>query len=298
MLNEGFENLKRAWLYIRTHRLLWPLAFIIALSGGGATGFSLWVQSPIPRSMTGLSPLQRIGTDISDYAHHNPAFLALFIIIGALVGLVFLAAGAFAQAAAIGSVSEIERGVPMRFRDALEWGRRHFFRFFALLVGYLLVLALVAGPSYLFWWSIGRKGTVMPCLGGLILGIGLAVVVVVVSVVFEISGRYLVLQNKGIVQSVQLALLLIKDYWRDVFTTWLYVLAVSIAGTISMAIVIAILSSPLAPLFNAADRHHNPLLIALSILAFLVAWGIAAAAAGVFSIMGSAIWTLTFTELQ
>lgn len=297
-MNEGFETLKRAWLYVRSNSFLWPLAFVIAVAGGGATSFSLWVQSPIPRGVTGLSPVHRIGESITSFAGGNPAFWALFIIAGFMVGVVFLAAGAFAQVAAIGSVSEIERGVPLTMRDAVDWGRKHFLRFFALVVCYLLVLLLFAGPSYLFWWTLGRKGTVMPCLGSLIFGVGLAIVVAIVSVVFEMAARYLVLRNNGVFESVQLAVVLLREAWRDVFTAWFYVLAISIAGTITSAIVVALLSTPLGPLFAAADRNHNPLLIAVAICAFLAAWAIASAAAGLFSIMSSAIWTLTFTELD
>ena len=297
MVNEGFETFKRAWFHVRTNRYLWLIAFVIALAGGGSASFSLWVQSPIPRGLTGLSPIHTVGQKITDFAHGNAAFWALFIIIGAFVGLVVLAAGAFAQAAAIGAVAEIEHGRPSGLKGAFEWGKTYFPRYFALLIGYLIALAIFAVPSYLFWWTIGKKGFVLPCLGALILGVGFAVVVILMSILFELAARNLVLRNKGFFESVQLAGIMFKEYWREVLLAWLYVLVITIAGTIVSAIVIAILSSPLSWIFNAADKHHNAFLIALSLVAFLLAWGVASAIAGIFSITASAMWTITFIDL-
>jgi hypothetical protein len=295
---DHFETLKRAWFHVRTNRFLWPIAFVIALAGGGAQGFSLWVQSPIPRGLTGVSPIHRIGTQITTFAHGNLAFWSLFIVLGVLVGLLVVAAGAFAQVAAIGAVAEIERGCPSGLRGAIQWGKNYFLKLFVLVLGYLVVLAVFAVPSYLFWWSVGKKGFIMPCLGALVLGVGFAVVSIFVSIVFELSARYLVLEVRGIIDSVQMALILFKDFWRDVVVAWLYVLVVTIMGTISMAIIIAILGTPLSWIFNAADKHHNAFLIALSMVAFVIAWSVAAAAAGIFSITASSYWTLTFIDLK
>ena len=73
---------------------------------------------------------------------------------------------------------------------------------------------------------------------------------------------------------------------------------VTLAGTLVMALVLAILSTPLVWIFNAAYNHHNAFLIAASMLSFLLAWAIAAAVAGLFAITGSAVWTVAFLELE
>lgn len=297
-MGEALETLKRSWLHVRTHRYLWVIAFIIALAGGGAQGFSLWVQSPLPRGLTGMSPVNRVTTSITNFAHGNVAFWALFIIIGVFVGLVVLAAGAFAQASAIGAVSDIDHRRPSGLRGAFAWGKRYFPKFFLLVIAYLVVLGIFAVPSYLFWWTIGKKGFIMPCLGALTLGLAFAVVAVLAGVMFELSARYLVLEDRGVVESVQMAGILFKDFWREIVLTWLYVLVITIMGTITMAIVVAVLSTPVSWIFSTADKHHNAFLIALSILVLLLAWAIASAFAGIFSITASAMWTLTFIDLK
>ena len=297
---DGFEIVKRAWLYVRQHRFLWVYGFLVALAGGGSQGFSLWVQSPIPRGLTGYSPIHQIGARITDFAHNNWLFWVLFVIAGVAVGLVVLAVGSFAQIAAIGGVAEIEAGGESGFREALGWGRDHFWRYLVLVIIYVAVLGAITVPSLLFWWSLGKGkgGFVLPCVGGLILGISFVLVSMLASVMLELSGRFLVLKGTGILESIQMAGILIKDFYKDIIVAWLYVLAVTLAGVIAMAVLIAVLSSPLSWMFTFAQRHHSGFLIALSMLAFLLAWALAAALSGLFVVTGSAVWTLAFIELE
>ncbi|MCG2795991.1 MAG: hypothetical protein L6427_09035 [Actinomycetia bacterium] len=300
MQTDGFEIMKRAWLHVRRNRFLWPYAFFIALAGVGPQGFSLWAQSPIPRGLTGYSPIHQIGARVTDFAHNNWLFWAIFIAAGIVVGLVVVAVGSFAQVAAIGGVAEIEAGGEGGFGEAFRWGRDHFWRYLVLVLAYIVVLALVAVPSLVFWWSLGNRdgGFFFPCAGGLLLGAGFIAVSILASIMLELSGRFLVLEGRGVLESVRMAGILIKDFYRDVLIAWLYVVVVTLVGVFAMAMLIAILGSPLSWLFTVANRHHNGFLIALSMLAFLVAWALAAALSGVFAITASAIWTILFVELE
>lgn len=296
---DSFEIVKRAWYCVRTNRFLWPLAFFIALAGGGAQGFSLWVQSPILRGLTGYSPIHRIGARITDFAHGNGLFWVIFIALGAMVGFAVLAFGAFAQAAAIGSVASIDNGRGGNLRGAFRIGWAYFPRYFVLTVLYLAVLAVVSLPATILTWSTsGRSNLLLGCLGGLVLGVVFIAVSVFAAIMLELSGRYIVLGEAGILESIRLAWTFFREYWRDALLTWLYVMLIALVGIIVMAIVLAILATPLVGIFNAANTHHNPFTIAASIVLFILAWAIASAIAGVFSITGSAVWTITFLELE
>jgi hypothetical protein len=294
---DSLEIVKRAWRHVRRNRFLWPLAFLIALAGGGAQGFSLWVQSPILRGLTGYSPIHRIGQRITDFAAGHAAFWVVFVTAGVIVGLGVLVFSAFAQVSAIGAIAEVDLGAEGDLRSSLRWGRHAFVRYFALIVCYLLVLAVVSFPVYVLSW-VFRKGFLFPCLGWLALGLGFLAVSVLASIMLEFSGRYLVLEDLGIYDSVIRAWVLVKGRWRDGIVTWLYVMVIMLASTIAMAVLLAILGTPLVWIFNLADRHHSAPLIALSILAFFLAWALAAALVGVFAITASAVWTVTFLELE
>lgn len=294
---DGFEVLKRAWYYVRKNRFLWPFAFVIAVAGGGSQGFSLWIQSPIPRGLTGYSPIHEIGARLTDFARSNWGFWTLFIIIGTVVGLAVLALSALAQASAIGGVGELDSGRGCGFQEAFRIGREGFFRYFALLLLYVVVVALLSLPSILFWWVVGTGGFLLPCLGGLALGLAFLLLTALASVLFEIAGRYIVLEGRGLRDSVIDAVVLLKSEFKELVVVWLYVLVVVLAGTIAMAVLIAILATPLSWIFNAARGNNNWLLVALSMVAFGLAWAAAAALAGVFSITASATWTVAFREI-
>ena len=282
---------------MRSNRYLWPLAFFMALAGGSTQGFSLWVQSPVFRGLTGYSPIHRIGERITDSAGSNSLFWVLFISVGVIVGLGVTAFGAFAQASAVGAVAEIDYGREGDLSTSLRWGRYSFARYFMLIVVYLIVMAIVSFPLYAFTW-IFKEGIVFPCMGWLVLAAGFLVVSVLASIMLELSVRYVVLEDLGIFESVLSAWVLLKQYRKDAIVTWLYVMVITLAGTIATAILLALLSTPLVWVFTLAERHHNMFLTAFSILVYLVAWAIVAALLGVFVIMGSAVWTLTFLELE
>jgi len=297
LVNDGFEVLKRAWLHVRRNRYLWPVAFVMALAGGGAQGFSLWAQSPIPRGLTSANPTHKIGAMICDIAHGNVALEAMFIIAGVLMGIAVLATGAFAQAAAIDAVSDIENERPSGLKNALRRAREYFPQIFALTLGYLLVLAAFAAPLSLFWRFTGKKGFVFPCFGALILCVGFIVVLILAGIMFELTARYLVLEGKSMRESVRLAVALFKDYSRDMLVAWLYAMAITFMGAITMVILITVLATPLSWVFTVADRHHNVIFVALSASSFAIAWAIASATAGVFSITASSLWTLVFIDM-
>jgi hypothetical protein len=296
---DSFEIVRRAWVQVRRNRYLWVLGFFIALAGGGSQGFSLWVQSPILRGLTGLSPMHRAGERIADYARGNAALLVVFTALGVMIGLGVLLFGAFAQVSAIGAVAEVDMGREGDLRTSLRWGRHGFLRYLALEIGYLVVLAVFSFPLYILTWvSRGGNRLVFPCVAWLVLALGFLLVSVFAAIMLELSARYLVLEDLGVIESVRKAGILLRSHWKDAIMTWLYVMLIALAGTIAMALLLALLSTPLVWIFSAADRHHNVFLIALSMLSFLVAWVVAAALAGLFAITGSAVWTMTFLELE
>jgi hypothetical protein len=294
---DGFETLKRAWLFVRSNRYLWLLGFFIALAGGSAQGFSLWVQSPVYRGLTGYSPIHRVGERIADSAGSNSLTWVIFIAVGAIVGLGVIAFGAFAQASAVGAFAEVDYGREGDLATSLRWGRYNFWRYFMLILAYL-VLMTVASVPLLAFSGIFKQGIVFPCLGWLVLAAGFLVISVLASIMLEFSVRYAVLEDLGIYDSVIRAWVLLRQYWRDAIVTWLYVMLIALTGTIATAILLSVIGSPLVWVFTMAERHHNVFITAFSILAFLAAWAIVAALLGFLMITSSALWTLTFLELE
>jgi hypothetical protein len=204
---------------------------------------------------------------------------------------------AFAQVSAIGAVAELDLGREGDLRTSLRWGRHSFVRYFGLLLAFIVVLAVISSPFYLLAWLAGG-GTIFPCLAWMMLAVVYLVALVLAAIMLELSARYLVLEDRGIFESIQMAGILLWRHWRESVVTWLYVMLIMLVGTLVMVVVLALLGTPLAWLFSAATEHHNAFTIALSMLAFMLAWGVAAAVAGIFAITGSAVWTMTFLDLE
>lgn len=297
MRTDSVENLKRALLHVRRNRFLWPIAFLMALAGGGLQGFSLWLQSPFGTGLAGSSPLHHFSGRVTDYARGNPALWTVFLASGLAVGLAAVAFGAFAQASAIGAVAELESGREADLRGSLRWGRRGCGGLFLLALAYLVLLGMLLLPLRAVTSASGA-GVLLPCLAWLVLGTGYVVVSVAAGIVLEVSARYLVLEDSGIRRAVVSAWRLFRREWRDCLLTWFYVMLISLAGFIATAALMGLLATVLVPLFNASYRHHSPAIIMLGMLGFFAAWAIAAAVTGVFSMTGSAMWTGTFLELD
>ncbi|MBN1288236.1 MAG: hypothetical protein JXA49_01180 [Actinobacteria bacterium] len=273
---------------------------MIAVAGGGTQGFSLWLQSPLPRGLTGLSPFGKMGSRISEVARGNHTLLIVFLSIGALAGLVVTSISIFAQASAAGAVGELESNRDADLHVAFRFGRSSFWRVLALTFLYLLLGALLAVPSMVLWSEFGKEsgGVFFPCILGVLSGLVFVVLGILLSIVFEFSCRYVVLANMGIIGSVASAVLLMKRYFRESIMAWFSVLLITLASAFAMAVVMAAVGSPLSLLFTYIYDHHNGLLIALGLLVSILTWLIAVAVAGVFSVSASAVWTVTFMEFD
>lgn len=299
MQTDPFRILRRSWELVRKNRFLWPLAFLIALAGGGSMGYNIWFQGPIPTSITGYSPLHRIGSEISDIAASNWAYTVSLLVVSILFGIAVLAVGVFAQASAVGGIAELESGRICGIRRSMGWGRQSFLRFFGLVFLYLVLVAAVSVPSIIYWrfWS-GSKGLVLPCVGGIILGLGFVFVSVLAGLIVELSARFIVLEGSGIIDSIREGIDLFRQYWKETLAAWATVLVLTALGIIAMSILVGALSGPLTSLFTKAYREHSVILVFASTVAFIGAWAAAAALAAVFAIMGSSVWTVTFLIVE
>lgn len=297
MRSDPAENLKMAWLYVRHNRFLWPIAFFIALAGGGLQSFGLWLQSPIGSGLIGSSPFHRISSRVSSYAGGNTAFWVVLLAAGVVVGLAAVAFGAFAQASAIGGIAELEFGREADLRSSLAWGRYSCRRLFLLALAYIVTVAALSVPLYLVA-SIAEEGVILPLLAWLALGAAFVLVTVPLGIVLELAARYLVLDDLPPMTAAAAGWRLFRREWRNCLLAWLYVMLITLAGVIVTALLLGVMAAALVPLFNASYTGHGVPLIMLGMLAFLVAWALTAAVSGVFAITGSALWTETFMDLK
>lgn len=273
---------------------------MIALTGGGTQGFSLWFQSPLPRSFNSLSLFGKLGTRVGEVFRSNNTYLIIFLSIGAVVGLALASLSVFAQASAVGAVAELESGRETGLQRSLWFGRTAFWRVLALTFAYFLLIALLTVPSMVLWSSFGREseGVFFPCILGVLIGLVFVALTILLSIVYELSCRYAVIRSFGVIGSITAALSLLKESFRETVLAWFSVLIITLTSTFAMVVLVAALGSPLNWLFTYIYDHHNWLLMALGLLVSVLTWVFAVAAAGLFSVSASAVWTVSFMEFE
>ncbi|MDD5447634.1 MAG: hypothetical protein PHO53_00470 [Actinomycetota bacterium] len=300
MLSEGWEIFKKALRYVKEQKSLWLFAFIIAFAGGGSQGLHLWVQSPIPAGITGLSPLHEFGARIYQAARTHWALFALFVFFGVLVGLFVFSAGVFSQASAVWGVAEVEVNGKSSVRNAAKKGWESLGGCFVLSFVFAFLITLLSLPMDFLFKLIGKLEGVAFALGffgEVIIGLIFFLFSAVASMVLELSIRNVVTRALNPWEALKLGIDIFKKRWRDVTVTWLYALMVSLVGMLAMSLFVTVIGSPLVSTFWKSSRGESPIMVGLSILAFIFAWALSSVLAGVFAITANATWTLSYLRL-
>jgi len=284
---------------IRKDRFLWLFAFFIAFSGAASQSYSLSFSSPIPRGFTAFSPWHKAGEKLTSFASLHMPLKVFLIVVAVVIGLAMLALRAFSEGSAIGGVADLEAERPSGIRSAARHGWAAFFRFVAIVVLYAILSAALAVPSVLYLNAFkGSKQFVIPCLGGIVLGVGFIVVVLFAGIIVQLAERFIVLEGSGVFHSIKQALNAFRVYWRDVLATWAMVLGVNLVSLLVTMIVLGIISWPFTWLFKLSYDHHSVPLAALAILAFFVLWGLVSLVIGAFALAASTTWTLSFLQIE
>lgn len=300
MLSEGWEIFKKALRYVREQKSLWLFAFIIAFAGGGSQGLHLWVQSPIPAGITGLSPLHELGAIIYQAARTHWTLFALFIFFGVLVGLFVFSAGVFSQASAVWGVVEGEVNGKSSVRSAAKKGWESLGGCFVLSFAFAFLITLLSLPMSSLFELIGKlKGFAFALgfFGEVILGLVFSLLSAIASMLLELSIRNVVTRALNPWQALKLGVDIFEKRWRDVVVTWLYALMVSFVGMLVMAFFVTAIGSPLVSMFWKSSRGESPIMVGLSILAFIFAWALSSVLAGAFAITANTTWTLSYLRL-
>lgn len=296
------EIVKESFRYLRNNHQFLVLGFLMSIAGGGwqiqKVSFGLWMRNPIPPGMTGYSPLYRFAHKVVGSASGNLALKLILITVGILVGLIAFFIGVYASACLIIGVSRISDGEILKFRETCVVERNTFLRYLFLSILYVAALIIVVLPLILLIFVFGRgRYTLIPCLSTLILGTFVVLAFVFLGIVFEISGRFLLLQDMGIFGSISRAIYFLRDYFIDCLLLWGYEFLIEISGIISVVLALVFLGIPLTWLSQITKAHHNPILISLDIIAFLAVWFAVSTLNGGFLVVASSAWTCAFKYL-
>jgi hypothetical protein len=226
------------------------------------------------------------------------------------------------EGALVGMVNEVEEVEDTNFRSGLRMGWNRFLRLFAidLLIGIavffvVLVLAVIVGIGLAL--AIGvmvalfQAGEGLAVLGGIAAVVGVLlfilfaiaialVVTAVVTIVREMAFRASVIERRGVFDSLGAGFRMLRTRLRETGLMWLLLLAINLAvGLITVPLSLLGLGAIAAPALMVGRATQSPLAALLAAAPFfLLLLVVVGFLGGVYLVFQSAVWTLTFRELQ
>lgn len=307
----GFTDLiNRALTITYRYRALWIFGFLLALCGGtgGGSGGNFSGGSDDFSSFSGPTP------DI------DPA-LILAIVVAVLFVVLFLSllsiiVVVITETALIAMVGKIEDEGSVTVREGFRLGTsKRAIRYFlvSLLIGVpvfflvLLLIGIALSPLLLLLLD-GEAAMIIGILSTIALALLMVFVIIFISIAVwplrELAGRYAVLEQFGVRNSVGAAFGLIRRRLKDVLLSMLVLFLLGLAwGVISLLlfIVFVILAGIIGgiPALIAYLITQEPIVAAIAggplFLIFLILP--LAFATGLYLIFQSALWTLIFRRL-
>ena len=260
------------------------------------------------------------------------AAITLFIVI-LILSIVTAILRYVAETATIRMVDEYEQtDVKVGFRQGWKYGWSPVsWRLFLInFVTHIPALILFVILGLVAWWIISAalSGVASALVNSLVAGIGLSFLFIFITVILmvvllllrDFAWRMAVLEETGVMESLQLATSLVKRNWKSVGLMWLVMIGVRIVwavaffilifpllivsiltavGGVLVAIVPTLLTAGVASLFSAPD--YWPWIFAAVIglpFFFVVAFSPIFLVSGWGQIYQSSVWTLTYRELK
>lgn len=238
-----------------------------------------------------------------------------------------------AETATIRMVDEYEQSdVKVGFRQAWKygWSNTSWRMFLINFITHIPAMLLLVFLGLVAWWIISTafNGTESALITSVVAGIGLSflfifvtsILMVVLYLLRDFAWRITTLEEKGVMESLQMATSLLKRNWKNVGLMWLVMIGIRIVWSIAMfilvfpllivsiftalggvlvAIVPTLLTAGVASLFSAPD--YWPWVFAAIIglpFFFIVAFSPIFLVSGWGLTYQSNVWTLTYRELK
>lgn len=285
IVNRAFQI---AWRY----KSLW----IFGLFVGGFSNLNL----NLPGDSFGFDP-----SSANPFSGISPEVIGALIMLGMLLGLIFMIAYCIAAPALIDGVNRVERGGVYTFGASFSTGVDNFWRIFGL--GVLLFVALVAIFVFgaivfgilaaIIGVSFGDSSS-GPAIAAIILGILLLIPVViflyfVIATPFQLAQRVIVVRSARISDALSEGWLLFKQNFGKALVIFLIRIGISIAIGIAMFIFFMVVAL-LVLVFVPDPMEHLAEAILLGILFGLP---ISLVFGGFMGTFESALYTLFYFEL-
>jgi hypothetical protein len=328
--------IKRAWDITWRNKVLWVFGIAAALFGGvsgnrsvpgvrytfSGEEFERW-RHMMPGQPFGprfMPPLAQ-----SDWQGILAAILGLLAVFAVIVFVMFivgLIVRYTSYGALISMVNEVEESELTSFRSGLRRGWKRFLYLlgiriligvaaFIVVMAFLLLLgvlgAVLLAPGILL---VTSKGGAVAAGVFVLIGTGLVLALMILVFALALSAfvtmlrmyafRSSVLEGKNVLEALSAAYSLIRARTRESLLMWLLLLAINLGlGVLAIPfglVAAGALIGPAVALFAATEAIWPALLVAVPIFFAIIL--VAVVIGGIYLTFRSAVWTLTFRELE
>lgn len=267
------DSFAQAWRY----KYLW----IFGLFAGGAGG---GLQFPGGDSGTGIERIEEIKAWVL-------AALALILLVGFVVFVIVLVLHTLCKTALIYNVYQIETGGAHSLAGGWDFSVKRFWPMLGLtitewfvLFAFIMIVILIEVALFLTSLALGFLSLLF-ALPLLFIGVATAIVV------WTYAERFIVLEDRGVIESLGEGWSLAKSEWRATVTVLLVKIAIAIALGIGVGGIALVLMLPAVGLWMASK--------ALAIIyAVLILVPFIALVGGYFGTFDYMVWTKTFLKLR
>ncbi len=305
------QSFKITWRY----RPLWVFGFFLALCGGGGRRFNFNVPGNNYSGDYNNSGLLPYGSDF------DPEMITLISTICCLVILLIMVSvlvQTISKTALMGMVDQISETEAVTVADGwrLGWSRAAWRLFLmGLLIGIPLMLVSLAliliALSPLLLILSQDSALLIPAILLMIIALLFVMLILmlvdaVITPIIELASRQIVLGNEGVFVALKHTFRLIKRHFKDILIIWLLMFGLSLAWALVSLVIILPIS-----LITAALVGGVPALIVYLIssswigaafagipLAVISIALISSFTTGLYLVLRSSVWTLTYIELQ
>ncbi len=262
------------------HKFLWLFGMF-----AGGSGFYL--------DFSVLFDLDENPEEIFNQLDMLPETLIPFLMGILIWGLIMFVLKLISEVAVIDSINRIERGGLYSFASGYSAGLDFFFRYLGLAI--MKGLVIIA--------SVGLIGFIMfilfaitPVLGIMFLLLfipGFLFVIFVITNIFTLAERGMIVRNSGIIESIEEGYYLFKNRFSDNFIIFLIFVGMSIAFGIGSFILWMFFGIPIGIII--ALMNMEPM--TAFVMSFIIGLPISLVIGGIFGVFFSNLYTLFYFEL-
>lgn len=293
------DIVRKAWQITQVHlkKLIWygavPSFFSVIVSSGYlAYQYNAFRHSELFGESQTTSEVLPFLYWLWDIVSAHPWMTVSFVIFAILFFIAYVVIPPIFHGTLIAAIMRIRDYKPIE--GALEVGLRRFFPMFefGLLTGTFSVVTLFTESSFIVrWWGLNVFFVALPIL------LFVATIGLIASFLFTYSEYYIVLDNRGLIESIKESVILVIANLRQTILVLVLMLLISariilnVLLVLLIPMVIVLLSSYFAAVLSSV---FGLIVIGIFSLGVLL---VASYLLGLFHVFAAAVWVLTFAIL-